>query len=112
MVSEVKGPQMKPYGAKTKFRNLKPAISSDYTAAGHRLSRATATSGSDQYARNRLYAETSSTVLRIALEEVIEEGSAPPGDIPEEATIENIYLYWSGWIDPNYYYWKSTYPSG
>jgi hypothetical protein len=112
IVSEVEGLQIEAYGAKTKFRKLKSAISSDYTAAGHRLSRPTATSGSDQYARNRLYTEASSTVLRIGLEEVIEEGSAPPGYIPEEATIENVYLYWSGWIDNHYWYYKSSWPSG
>jgi hypothetical protein len=108
IVSEVEGLQIEAYGAKTKFRKLKSAISSDYTVAGHRLSRATATSGSDQYARDRLYAETSSTILREDLEEVIEEGSADPGKIPEEATIEKVYLYWSGWIDDHYWYKSSS----
>ena len=112
IVSEAGGIQVEAYGAKTKFRKLKSTISSDYTVAANRLSRATATSGTDRYYRNRLYVEGTGTVLSIGLEEVIEEGSAPPGYIPEEATIENVYLYWSGWIDPYYYYYRSSWPSG
>jgi hypothetical protein len=112
IVSEADGVQVEAYGAKTKFRRLKSTISSDYTVAGNRLSQATATSGDDRYYRDRLYEESDSTVLRQALEEVIEKGSADPGKIPEEATIEDVYLYWSGWLDPWYYYWRSRHPSG
>jgi len=102
IVSEAGGVRIEAYGAKTKFRKLKSTISSDYTVAGNRLSQATATSGNDRYYRNKLYAESDSTILSIGLEEVLESGSAPPGYIPEEAIIEDVYLYWSGWIDYHY----------
>jgi len=111
IVSKVEGLQIEAYGAKTKFRRLKSAISSDYTVAGNRLSETTGTTEGTKKYRDRLYAESSGTVLRIGLEEVPESG-APPGYIPEEAIIENVYLYWSGWIDPNYYYWRSGFWGG
>jgi hypothetical protein len=97
--------QIEAYGAPSKFRKLKSTISSDYAVAGNRLSKATATSGGDTHFRNRLYAESSSAITRIPLQLVPPSGIVPAGYIPEEATIENVYLYWSGWIDP--YYRKS-----
>ena len=102
IVSEAGGVQIEAYGAKTKFRKLKSTISSDYTVAGNRLSQATATSGNDRYYRNKLYAESDSTTQRIGLELIPESGIVPPGYIPEEAIIEDVYLYWSGWIDYHY----------
>jgi len=102
IVSKAGGIQIEAYGAKTKFRKLKSTISSDYVPAGNRLSQATATSGTNKNFRDRLYAQSDSTILRIGLEEVFEEGSAPAGYIPEEAIIEDVYLYWSGWIDCHY----------
>jgi len=112
IVSKVEGLQIEAYGAKTKFRRLKSAISSDYTVAGNRLSETTGTTQTDKRYRDRLYAESDSTILRIGLEEVLESGGAPPGYIPEEAMIENVYLYWSGWIDYHYYYWRSGFWAG
>jgi hypothetical protein len=110
IVSKADGVQVEAYGAKTKFRKLKSTISSDYTVAGNRLLEATATSGDDSHYRNRLYAESDSTTQRIGIEEIPESGIVPAGEIPEEAIIEDVYLYWSGWID--YHYWYSYYWRG
>jgi hypothetical protein len=106
IVSQAGAVQVEAYGAQTKFRKLKSTISSDYAVAGNRLSAATATSGSDRYARDRLYADSSSPITRIPLQSVPPSGIVPAGYIPEEATIDKVYLYWSGWIDP-YYWYKS-----
>ena len=112
IVSQAGGVQIEAYGAKTKFRKLKATISSDYAVAGNTWMKATATSGDDRYARNRLYAETTSTVQRISLQSIPESGIVPAGYIPEEAIIDHVYLYWSGWVDYHYYYYKSSWPSG
>ncbi len=104
--------EIEAYGAKTKFRRLKGTISADYAIAGNTLMKATAVSGDDRFARDRLYMETTSNVTRIPFESIPPSGLVPPGKIPEEAMIDKVYLYWSGWIDPYYYYWKSTWPTG
>jgi hypothetical protein len=109
IVSEAGGIQVEAYGAKTKFRRLKSTISSDYTAAGNNLLEATGTgtiwgcSWPENYFRDRLYAERDSTIQRIGIESIPESGVVPAGYIPEEAVIEDVYLYWSGWIDYHYY---------
>ena len=109
IVSEAGGVQVEAYGAKTKFRKLKSTISSDYTTAGHSLMEATGT-GAPGYCqperyRDRLYAERDSTILNIGVEAIPESGIVPAGYIPEEAIIEDVYLYWTGWIDYHHYDW-------
>jgi len=101
IVSQAGGVRIEAYGAKTKFRKLKSTIASDYATAGNSLMEATA-SGSDRYYRNRLYAERDSTVTSIGLQLIPESGIVPAGKIPEEAIIDNVYLYWTGWIDYHY----------
>lgn len=104
ILSQAGGIQVEAYGAKTKFRRLKSTISADYAVAGNRLTEATATSGNDRYYRNRLYAESTSTIQRISLQSIPPSGIVPAGYIPEEAIIDTVYLYWSGWIDYRYWY--------
>jgi hypothetical protein len=98
--------QIEAYGAPSKFRKLKSTISSDYAVAGNTL--LTTLSGDWETYRDKLLAESSSTITRTSLQSIPPSGIVPAGKIPEEATIENVYLYWSGWIDPNYWY-KSGY---
>jgi hypothetical protein len=98
--------QVEAYGAKTKFRKLKSTISSDYAVAGNTL--LTTISGDWETYRDKLLAESSSTITRTSLQSIPPSGIVPAGKIPEEATIENVYLYWSGWIDP---YYKTGYSS-
>jgi hypothetical protein len=95
--------QIEAYGAPSKFRKLKSTISSDYAVAGNTLLKIT----DDIYYRNKLYAESSSTLQRIPLQSIPPSGIVPAGYIPEEATIDNVYLYWSGWIDYHYWYKSS-----
>jgi hypothetical protein len=106
IVSEAGGVQIEAYGAKTKFRKLKSTISSDYTTAGNNLMEHTQSGGGschlERY-RDRLFAEQASTTQRIGIEEIPESSIVPAGCIPEEAIIENVYLYWTGWIDYHYY---------
>ncbi len=106
IVSIAGGVQVDAYGAKTKFRKLKSTISSDYTVAGNTL--LTTLSGNWETYRDKLLAESQSTITRIPLQSVNSSGIVPVGYIPEEATISNVYLYWSGWID--YHYWQSASP--
>jgi hypothetical protein len=44
--------------------------------------------------------------MRTSLQSIPPSGIVPAGYIPEEATIDKVYLYWSGWID-NHYWYKS-----
>jgi hypothetical protein len=108
IVSQAGGVRVEAYGAKTKFRKLKSTISADYAVAGNRLSEATG-SGNDSHFRNKLYAESSSTLQRIPLQSIPSSGIVPAGYIPEEAIIDKVYLYWSGWIDYHYYQKASPY---
>jgi hypothetical protein len=112
IVSEAGGVQVEAYGAKTKFRRLKSTISSDYTVAGNTWMEATGEeeilddcSYPESYFRDRLYAESDGTIQRIGIEQIPESGNVPAGKIPEEAIIEDVYLYWTGWIDYHYYYY-------
>jgi len=72
------------YASKIEVRKLGAAISGDYHATGDTLM---TSSGSPYYPyyRNRLYKESSATVVA--------------GDIPSNAVIEAAWLYWSGWIE-------------
>jgi len=108
IVSQAGTVQIEAYGAPSKFRKLKSTISSDYAVAGNTLMKATATSGGDRYYRDTLYAESNSTITRTSLQSIPPSGIVPAGYIPEEATIDKVYLYWSGWIDYHYWY-KSGY---
>ncbi|MGA8848397.1 MAG: hypothetical protein WB564_01020 [Dehalococcoidia bacterium] len=118
IVSIAGGVRVEAYGAKTKFRKLKSTISSDYTVAGNTLLIATGSgklfgcSYPESYYRNRLSAESSSTITRIPLQSIPPSGIVPPEQIPQDATISNVYLYWSGWIDPHYYYYSYGYRWG
>jgi hypothetical protein len=106
IVSEAGGVQVEAYGAKTKFRKLKSTISSDYTVAGNNLMEHTQSGGGSCYLeryRDRLFAERDCTTQRIGIEEIPESSIVPAGYIPEEAIIEDVYLYWTGWIDYHYY---------
>jgi hypothetical protein len=108
--SQAGGVQIEAYGAKTKFRKLKSTISSDYTVTGNTLLEATGSEDNnrctfpDSFHREKLYAERDGTVSRIAINELPDSGIAPPEKIPEESIIEDVYLYWSGWIDYHYWY--------
>jgi hypothetical protein len=106
IVSTAGAVQVEAYGAQTKFRKLKSTISSDYTVAGSTLM--TTLSGNPAYYRDKLLAESSSIISSIPLQSVPSSGIVPAGKIPEEATIDKVYLYWSGWID--YHYWQSAWP--
>jgi hypothetical protein len=115
IVSDAGGVQVEAYGAKTKFRKLKSTISSDYTVAGNNLMEHTQSGGGSCYLeryRNRLYAERDGTIQSLGIELIPESGVVPPGKIPEEAIIDDVYLYWTGWIDYHYYYYRSQWPSG
>jgi hypothetical protein len=98
--------QIEAYGAPSKFRKLKSTISADYAVAGNTL--LTTLSGGWTDYRDKLLAESSSTITRTSLQSVPPSGIVPAGKIPEEATIDKVYLYWSGWIDP---YYKTGYSS-
>lgn len=65
---------------KEEFRKFGSAMEGDYQAIGNTLLR---DHNQDGHYRERLYTETAAIV-----------GS---GDIPSDATVEKIYLYWSGW---------------
>jgi hypothetical protein len=106
IVSRAGGVQIDAYGAKTKFRKLKSTISSDYALAGNTLM--TTLSGDWETYRDKLLAQSSSTITSTPLQSIPSSGIVPAGKIPEEATITNVYLYWSGWID--YHYWQSASP--
>ncbi|MCX6010404.1 MAG: hypothetical protein NTW48_10350, partial [Chloroflexi bacterium] len=106
IVSQAGAVQVEAYGAQTKFRKLKSTISSDYAVAGNTL--LTTLSGDWETYRDKLLAESQSTITRTSLQSIPPSGIVPAGKIPEEATIDKVYLYWSGWIDP-YYWYKSGY---
>ena len=69
------------YNVKSELRKLGSAVTGDYFATGNTL----LTPTGDVNYRNRLYRESSATVAA--------------DDIPADAIIEAVYLYWSGWID-------------
>jgi len=102
IVSQAGDVTVEAHGGKTKFRKLKSTISSDYAVAGNTLM--TTLSGNPSQYRDKLFAESSSTMTRIPLQSIPASGIVPAGYIPEEATIDKVYLYWSGWIDYHYWY--------
>ncbi len=107
IVSRAGGIQIDAYGARTKFRRLKSAISGDYFATGNTLMR-----GMLNPPDNIHHLLDRSSTATIATNDV----SNTLG-IPSDATIEAAYLYWTGWIDWNSYNppdsgSQTRYPSG
>ncbi len=74
---------------KKEFQPLGSALNGDYAASGITLMRDHDNDGGwwwDRDRRERLYNETSVTI-----------GPGQPVSVPEDATVERIFLYWSGW---------------
>ena len=81
------------YVIKNELRKLGSAISGDYFATGNSL---IGYSSTDKY-RNRLYKKSEATIV------TDEDGI---NGIPSDATVEAVYLYWTGWIDYRYRYYS------
>jgi hypothetical protein len=74
---------------KKEFQPLGSALNGDYAASGITLMRDHDNDQgywSDRDRRERLYKETAVTI-----------GPGQPVSVPEDATVERIFLYWSGW---------------
>jgi hypothetical protein len=78
------------YTSKNEFRKLGSAISGDYEATGNTWMRNADGDSLDR--RERLYEETSATI----------------SNIPDGATVEKIFLYWSGWQSSPWNVWGMT----
>jgi hypothetical protein len=107
IVSRAGGIQIDAYGAKTKFRKLKTAVSGDYYGTGNSL--IGGTEDGDNNIHYLLYRSTSATVTTNDVDDTL--------GIPSDATIDAAYLYWTGWIDWNTYDppdsgSQTRYPSG
>ncbi len=89
-ISEPPNTTVEAYTSRSEIRKLGSAISGDYCATGNTLMTATG-SGGDSYYRDRLFNESSDTIQSINPDE--------PDYIPEGATVEAAYLYWSGWLE-------------
>ena len=95
------------YAVKSKMRELGTAMSGDYVAIGNSLMMPdpnNSPSDPSQDWRSRLLKESSATIQS--------SDSSGAGYIPAGATIEGAYLYWSGFIDHYYWYYKTTNPQG
>ena len=97
IVSRAGGIRIDAYGAKSRFRRLKTAISGDYFGTGNSL----ITGMEDPYNNIHylLHRSTSFTVATNDNDDTL--------GIPSDATIDAAYLYWTGWID-----WNTYHPSG
>ncbi len=85
---------------KKEFQPLGSALNGDYQATGITLMRDHDNDGGwwgDRDRRERLYKETSVTV-----------GPGQPVSIPEDAVVERIFLYWSGWKCKPWNIWGYT----
>lgn len=82
---------------KKEFQPLGSALNGDYQATGITLMRDHDNDYPDRDRRERLYKETSVTV-----------GPGQPVSIPEDATVERIFLYWSGWKCKPWNIWNET----
>jgi len=107
IVSKAGGVEIDAYGAKTKFRRLKSAVSGDYFGIGNTLIGGNL-NPPDNY-HYQLYRSKSATVLTNDNDDTL--------GIPSDATIDAAYLYWTGWIDWNTYHppdsgSQTKYPSG
>jgi len=99
--------QIEAYGAKTKFRRLKSAVSGNYFGTGNTLLR-----GNLNPPDNYHYLLDRYSSATVATNEIDDTQG-----IPSDATIEAAYLYWTGWIDWNTYNppdsgSQTRYPSG
>lgn len=79
------------HSVKTEFQALGGALNGDYQATGITLMRDH--DGSVPYPRERLYKETAATITAI----------------PTDATVEKIFLYWSGWKCKPWTAWSAPY---
>jgi hypothetical protein len=93
IVSRAGGIEIDAYGAKTKFRKLKTAVSGDYYGTGNSL--IGGMEDGDNNIHYLLYRSTSATVNT--------NDNDDTAGIPSDATIDAAYLYWTGWIDWNTY---------
>jgi len=96
--------EVEAYAAKVEMRQLGTAMSGDYVAVGNFLLKPSGTTGVDREYRDQLYLQNDATIQN--------SSSSGAGYIPPGATVEAAYLYWSGWIDYHYWYWKTTTPQG
>lgn len=96
--------EVEAYAAKVEMRKLGSAISGEYVAVGNFLLKPSGTTGVDREYRDQLYLQNDATIQN--------SSSSGAGYIPPGATVEAAYLYWSGWIDYHYWYWKTTTPQG
>jgi hypothetical protein len=97
IVSQAGAVQIDAYGAKTKFRKLKSAVSGDYFGTGNSL--ITGTEDGDNNIHYLLQRYTQATIATNDNDDTL--------GIPSDATIDAAYLYWTGWID-----WNTYNPSG
>lgn len=82
---------------KKEFQPLGSALHGDYRASGITLMRDHDNDSPDRDRRERLYKETRVTV-----------GPGQPVSVPEDATVERIFLYWSGWKCKPWNIWNLT----
>jgi hypothetical protein len=106
IVSRAGGIQIDAYGAKTRFRKLKSAISGNYYGTGNTLIGGNL-DPPDNY-HHLLYRSTQATVTTNDNDTL---------GVPSDATIDAAYLYWTGWIYPGDYNppnsgSQTRYPSG
>jgi len=96
--------EVEAYAAKIEMRKLGTAISGDYVAVGNSLMtpKSTDSANDQKYYRGQLLMGSNATIQNT--------NPSNPGYIPPGATVEAAYLYWSGWIDYHYWYWKTTFP--
>ncbi len=77
------------YTSKKEFTKFGSAIEGDYQATGNTLMR---DHNGDRYYRERLYKETSAII----------------NNIPNDAKVEKIFLYWSGWKNNPWNVWNMS----
>jgi hypothetical protein len=107
IVSRAGGIQIDAYGARTKFRRLKSAVSGDYYGTGNTLIRGMLNPPDNYHYLLDRY--SSATITTNDVDDTL--------GIPSDATIDAAYLYWTGWIDWNTYNppnsgSQTKYPSG
>jgi hypothetical protein len=107
IVSKAGDIRIEAYGAKTKFRKIKSAVSGDYFGTGNSF----ITGMEDPY--NNIHY----LLRRSASATVATNDNDDTLGIPSDATIDAAYLYWTGWIDWNTYDppnsgSQTKYPSG
>jgi hypothetical protein len=93
IVSRAGGVQIDAYGAKSRFRKLKSAVSGDYFGTGNSL--ITGMEDGDNNIHYLLHKYASATVTTNDNDDTL--------GVPSDAEIDAAYLYWTGWIDWNTY---------